>query len=161
MWQCATGRRGGRDVPAMLAALETTAGVALVRPAHHAALSGCGFTVRGGDSHLALRCAWDDYGTMRFEWVGARLPLAERSPQRPAWDMTLTANGVTVWRTADATGPAAAASLKAAIGAEGVECPWPTLVVVRWAGRADGRSVSVTLGAAGGQPLYVSIAPLF
>ena len=168
VWDCALGagawarRPEGTGAAAMLGALEATAGLALVRPAHHdALLPGCGFAVRGADSRMALRCTWDDRGTTHFEWMGAATADVACTPRRRGWDITLTAGGVAVWRSDDATAVGAADALATAVGTEAVDRPWPTTLYVRWAARADGRSVDITLGAQSGSPLHIQLAPQF
>ena len=166
VWDCALGVGAWRDrradTAAMLGALEATAGLALVRPAHHdALLPGCGFAVRGADSRMALRCTWDDRGTTCFEWVGAATADVACTPRRRGWDLALSACGVVVWRSDDATAVGAADALAAAVGAEAVDRPWPTTLHVRWAARADGRSVEMTVGAQHGPPLHIHLAPQF
>ena len=145
----------------MLAALEVTAGLALVRPAHHAALSGRGFALRGADSRMALRVTWDDRGTTRFEWLGAADASVTLAPRRRAWDFALAAAGVTIWRSGDATALGSTAALATAVGVEGVDQPWPTVLVIRWAARKDGQSVELAVGNDGGAPLKVYLAPQF
>ena len=128
MWDCALGpgawlrRHEDPDASAaaMLSALEVTAGLALVRPAHHTALSGRGFAIRGAESRMALRVTWDDRGTTRFEWTGAADATVTLAPRRRVWDVVLFAAGVAVWRSADATALSSTDALAAAMSCLGM-----------------------------------------
>lgn len=140
-------------------ALEATLGIALVRPAHHHALTSSGFAVRG--PILALRVSWDSRGATTFEWFGAACPDVSRSPQSRAWGLVITAGGSPIFRSADATSVDAADSLARAVGDDGAEHPYPALLLVRWAARKDGHAVDITLTSGGIPPLHVSIAPKF
>ena len=166
-------------------ALESTLGIALVRPAHHHALTPSGFAVRvrriGDDvcitncaltrsvfayydsqgSHMALRVSWDNRGTTVFEWMGAACADVSRSPRARAWDLVVSAGGVPVFRSTDATSMDAAGAMARAIGGEGADHPHPLLLAIRWAAREDGHAVDITLGSASSPSLHVSIAPRF
>ena len=136
MWDCALGpgawlrRHEDPDASAaaMLSALEVTAGLALVRPAHHTALSGRGFAIRGAESRMALRVTWDDRGTTRFEWTGAADATVTLAPRRRVWDVVLFAAGVAVWRSADATALSSTDALAAAVGAEVRGTPYTSML---------------------------------
>lgn len=110
---------------------------------------------------LALRVSWDSRGATVFEWFGAACPDVARVPQARAWEIVIIAGGAPLFRSTDATSVDAADAMARAVGSDGVEHPHPALLLVRWAARADGHAVDITLSSAGGAPLHVSIAPKF